>query len=143
MMPGPFSVIQGSKMLSLLYTIYVNEIPIIHKLLENKEMMNIMMDEDPTKTSKIEHEVQQFIDDSNSTITFDDPTDAKEYLNKYFQLLKIFYNASKLQLNDDKTNLMVINSPALEVTAKTIILETEKETVKEKNHLKILGWIQS
>ena len=39
MKTDPCSVIQGCRMSGLLYTLYINEVTIIHKLLENKEFM--------------------------------------------------------------------------------------------------------
>ena len=66
--------------------------------------------------------------------------EAKVYINTYFKLLQGFYNMSKLCLNDDKTNIMVVNNPRLDEVAKNIELETKPKPVKPKESFHILGW---
>ena len=68
----PCSVIQGSKISSMLYTVYTNEIPQLYKLITNDDYYNI------TKTillydyDKITHETLNYIDDSTIMITTTD-----------------------------------------------------------------------
>ena len=138
---GPYSVIQGSKLSSLMFTLYINEIPLIHKLLEDQEIMETVLNENAMKID-VDHEVQNFVDDSNSTMAFSDPENAKPYINTYVKLLEEYYNMSKIAINSDKTNVMVVNHPANESTAKNVTLETSKGPVKPKEQFRILGWIQ-
>ena len=56
-----YSVIQGSKLSSLLYTIYVNELPLLHKLLEDEEVMKELANTEPISTGGKEHEVQHIL----------------------------------------------------------------------------------
>ena len=84
-----------------------------------------------------------YVDDSNSSLTFEDSDDASEYLYEYFKLLKCFYNLQKLKLNSDKTNLMVLNRPKLNHKAEKVQLKTNKETIKPKSQFKILGWVSN
>ena len=88
-----------------------------------------------------EHEVAQFVDDSNSIIIISDRTQIMMYLNKYFQLLKIFYNLNKLKINDDKTNLMLINNPRHEAEVKDTKITTNTDIIKPKEKFTILGWV--
>ena len=48
---------------------------------------------------------------------------------------------SKLQLNSDKTNVMVLNRPNLDKEAAKVKLKTSSETVNPKSQFKVLGWI--
>ena len=67
----PCSCIQGSKLSSLLYTLYTNEIPLLYKLINNKLYKSIT-GQDTIEFKNIEHLTVKFVDDSNNVITFDD-----------------------------------------------------------------------
>ena len=87
------SVFQGSKMSGLLYSIYVNEVTLIHKLLNknfynNQNLYNLTTNDKMTSfKGNIEHLTYNFVDDSTSIISFTNPIDIKTYLTKYFKLL--------------------------------------------------------
>ena len=135
----PCSVIQGSKMSGILYTIYTNEVGKLHHLLEDKEWL-----EEHIKVKKedydVEHKVVNFVDDSNSVISFGDPTQVNHYLDRYFAILKFFYKQNKLLLNPEKTNLMIVARPAMKDEAEDVRIIAEKEEVTPKKVMKILGW---
>ena len=137
----PCSVVQGSKLSAILYILYTNKVPKLHNLLTNKVIMKKLINENPINTEGINHEVVNYIDDSNSSITFDDPKQADDYLLKYFKLIESYYNMSKLEINTDKTNFMVICHPNKEVIANQIKLPTSTEVVIQKPQFKVLGWI--
>ena len=105
-------------------------------------MMQYVFQENAMEMDEIEHEVTQFVDNSNSTITFSNNKDIKRYITKYFFLLKIYYNMSKLKINDDKTNMMMINRPKHNNTVKDIQIKTDTDIIKQKEKFKILGWHQ-
>ena len=44
-----------------------------------------------------------FVDDSTSIISFNKTCSIKKYLERYFDLLQIFYDINKLKINSDKT----------------------------------------
>ena len=102
-------------------------------------MMSMIFQRAPIDTSLIEHNVAQFVDDSNSVISFKDRSQISDYLNTYFHLLKVFYNMSKLQINDSKTNLMTVNNPRHEDQAKNIIVNTRTNIIRPKEKFKVLG----
>ena len=87
---GDYGVVQGSKLSGIMYSLYTNEIPNLHKILSDTTMMAEIFQRQPIETSGIEHNVAQFVDDSNSVIVFKDKTKISEYLNTYFHLLKFF-----------------------------------------------------
>ena len=126
-------------MLGILYSIYTNEVGKLHKLLEDKEWV-----EEHLKVKKeefeVDHTVVNFVDDSNSLMSFQDPSHANLYLDRYFLVLKMFYRQNKLLLNPEKTNIMIVAKPAMKQQAEDIRIVTEKEEVTPKKTIKILGW---
>ena len=134
------SVVQGSKLSSLLYTIYTNEIPLIHELMNNKDWMNNHMKKEITKFTNVSHVTVNYIDDSNNVIGFEDSDEANYYLNEFFQVLKIVYNSNKLQLNSNKTGLLCIARNQKREKKEDIYLYDLPKNIKCKPQLKILGW---
>ena len=65
-------VCQGSKMSGTLYNIYVNEIPEIHKLINDPIFKVITGNNTQYKYKNIQHETHNYIDDSNNIISFKD-----------------------------------------------------------------------
>ena len=63
------------------------------------------------------------------------------YLNQYFLLLKIFYNLNKLKINDDKTNLILLNNPRHDNEVKDTKITTDTDVIKPKEKFTILGWV--
>ena len=118
----------------------MNEVPILQELLRDKEWVEKNLEEDVTKFNKIEHTTKNFIDNSNSIIEFDDPTDANYYLDRYMKVLKIFYNHSKHKINTDKTALLVISKPKHKDIKEEIRIEDEVEEMKPKPQICMLGW---
>ena len=98
-------------MSGLLYTLYVNEVTILHNLLNDKIYKDITNSDNLTLTSNITHDTFNFVDDSTSIISFNETTDIKNYLTHYYKLLHIYYTTNKLQINSDKTQLMLIYKP--------------------------------
>ena len=78
------SVVQGSKLSSILYTIYTNEVPRLHTLLDNEAVMQQVALCNPVDISEVDHTVVNYVDDSNSSIKFNYKEDMKNYLQAYF-----------------------------------------------------------
>ena len=135
---GPYGVIQGSKLSGIFYTLYTNEVPKIHKILFSPTMMREILQREAFNANEFEHEVAQFVDDSNSVIIMSDRRKITQYLNSYFLLLKIYYNLNKLQINDDKTNLMLINNPRHEKEVENTRITTDSYQIKRKEKFTIL-----
>ena len=61
------SVIQGSKMSGILYTIYTNKIPLIHTLMKD-EIFTTLTRKPKIPTKDIEHTTVNFVNDSTNFI---------------------------------------------------------------------------
>ena len=126
-----------------MYTLYTNEIPLLYKLLNNKWYKTIT-GENIITFKNIQHLTVNFVDDSNSVISFNDQNQLKTYLESYYKLLHNFYNINKLKINPDKTNLLLIFKDKYKQSLKNFHFVAEKYKIYSKNTLKILGfYIQS
>ena len=106
----PCSVVQGGKLSGLLYNIYINEVPLLYKLLyDNDTNTNYKK----TNYKDIQHDTIQFVDDSTNIITFKHTNTIKDYVQTYYQLLHDYYNCNKLKINPDKTKYIIITSNKL------------------------------
>merc|ERR1712240_470264 len=81
------SVIQGSKLSGILYTIYTNEIPLLHTLM-HKEIFTKLTGQQSTTSKSIEHNTINFVDNSTNIIRTKNPSEIQEYLNKFYLLLE-------------------------------------------------------
>ena len=104
------SVIQGSKLSGLLYTLYTNEIPLLHTLM-NKEIYTKLTQHERTTTTNTHHTTVNFVDDSINIISTPNTDTIEEYLDKFYKILEAVYNINKLKINKDKTELLLICKP--------------------------------
>ena len=136
----PCSVVQGSKLSSLLYTIYTNEIPLLHNLMKDEEWMNKNLDKNVTTYSTTNHTTVNYIDDSSNIISFEEHTDAIHYLNDFFLTLKAFYNANLLCMNGEKTGLVCIARPQVRLNKDDIYIVEQPKNIVCKPQIRLLGW---
>merc|ERR1712240_619813 len=122
------SIIQGSKLSGILYTIYTNEIPMIHTLMKD-EIFTKITGYPKIDTKEIEHSTINFVDDSTNLIITKDPTKLQTYLNNFYILLKKVYHTNKLIINQEKTKIIVICKNKDRKTIKSIQMYTGKYRV--------------
>ena len=77
-------------MSGVLYNLYTNEVPILHKLLDSPLYEKLTF-EKCVKFKNVYHKTTNFVDDSTSVITFDNVNDITFYLESYFNLLLAYY----------------------------------------------------
>lgn len=133
------SVIQGSKLSGLLYTLYTNEIPLLHTLMNN-DIYTGLTQHTTTTATKIAHSTVNFVNDSTNITSSQQKDDITEYTNKFYTLLEAVYNTNKLKINNDKTKLMVTCKPKHRKDTKTIKITASGHKVKQVNKAKILGY---
>ena len=66
------SCIQGSKLSALLYTLYINEVPLLCNLMNTEIYNKLTNDTTNIIPNTIEHVTIQYVDDSNNIITSND-----------------------------------------------------------------------
>ena len=136
---GNRSVIQGSKIAGLLYTIYTNEIPDIYKLIHNNYYTAITGR--PTiKFANTTHLTVNFVDDSTNVIATKEFDIIKPYLEQYYCLIKKFYDINKLQINTDKNQVCIyFKGKSYIKKIKEFSFTADNYVIKNKNSIKILG----
>ena len=133
------SCIQGSKLSALLYTLYINEVPLLCNLMNTKIYNKLTNDTTDIIPNTIEHVTIQYVDDSNNIITSNDNVGLELYINKYFKLIESFYNLNKLKINPDKSKIMISCKPQLRESVKNIKLTTNDHIIQQVNKVKALG----
>ena len=78
---NPCSVLQGSKLSSLLYTLYCNEIPLLYKLIGSPLSKNFTKVPDNFNTKNIHHKIVQYVDDSTNIFATNDTNQLQSYIN--------------------------------------------------------------
>ena len=85
---GNSSVCQGSKLSSLLYILYTNEIPLLDKL-TNTDIYDRLTDSDSRiDRTNIDQYRIQYVDDSPTMITTNDTNDIKMNVYNFFLILE-------------------------------------------------------
>jgi len=134
------SVVQGSKLSGILYTIYTNEIPILFKIM-NMDIFTTITGQPKMDIKDIKHETTNFVDDSTNIIMTKTIDNIEEYINKFYILLGCIYTINMLSINNDKTELMICCKNRDRKHVKRIKITTSGYTVKQVTKVKILGVI--
>ena len=133
------SVSQGSKLSCILYTIYVNEVPLLHKLMNTIHYSYVTGK--PTKyIHNVGHTSIMYIDDCTNLIYSTHNLNISRYLTDYYTLLYYFYTANMLLINSDKTDLLVTCKSRFMEDANKITMKSNEFTIKQKKVTKILGY---
>ena len=135
----PCSVIQGSKLSALLYTLYINEVTILHKLVHSEIYSKITGSVSNNIINNIDHSIIQYVDDSNNVISSDNIQSIQPYMNTYFKLIEAYYNINKLKINPDKSKLMIVCKAVHRKATKNIVLMTNDHIIEQVQKIKALG----
>ena len=132
------SVIQGGKLSGTLYTLYTNEIPLLHKLMSTQHY-DFITQTPHTTYHNITHTTVNFVDDSTNLISSHNALHLSHYLTDFYTLLHAYYTLNKLKINADKTELLLTCKPHLRSTADTITMHAHNHTIHQRKVTKILG----
>ena len=134
----PCLVVQRSKLSAVLYTIYTNEIPLLHTLISHDIFHSLTNTQ--TKTfNDIKHTTVNYVDDSTSIISSKSIHELQTYLNHFYKLLESYYNINFIKINLDKTKFIITYKPMHRQTTKDIIIQAGEYIIKQSDKLKILG----
>merc|ERR1712120_29974 len=134
----PCSVIQGSKMSALLYTLYINEVTVLHKLM-GVDLYGPITQASPYKSEIMSHNIIQYVDDTNNIIYGNNINEIEKYTNAYFKLIECFYSINKLKLNPDKTRLMVVCRQIKRDEVRNFVLKAGDYIIEQRDKIKVLG----
>ena len=134
----PCSVVQGSKLSAILYTIYTNEIPLLHTLMSHNMYCSLTNTPSP-EINNIKHTTINYVDDSTSIISSNSAHELQIYLNHFYKLLESYYNINFLKINPDKTKFIITCKPSHRHTIKDTIIQAGQHVIEQSDKLKILG----
>merc|ERR1712240_711896 len=135
----PCSVMQGSKLSSLLYSIYKNEIPRLNRLIDNTNYNDITQTNMTNNYTKTRHDTINYVDDSTNITSNTDHDILQDYINDFYRLLEVYYDINKLKINSDKSKILVICKPTLRHMTDKIKLIASGHHILQSNFIKILG----
>merc|ERR1712002_319957 len=134
----PCSVIQGSKLSALLYTIYINEVTVLQRLMVT-DLYGHITNDLSIESERINHDIIQYIDDTNNIIYGNNAVEVEKYSNAYFKLIESFYGINKLKINPDKSRLMVVCRPNRREETKNFVLKAGDYIIEQTEKIKVLG----
>ena len=74
-------------------------------------------------------------------VTFNESEEINHYIDRYFKVLKFYYNEIKLKVNSEKTNILLVLRRNRRQETDDIFLVDGNETLVPKNQIRTLGWI--
>ena len=78
--------------------------------MKNKKWMKENMKQEVTAYTEVDHTTINFVDNSSSIVSLKESDQMNYYLDKYMEILKIYYNKMKFKIYSVKTTLMIICS---------------------------------
>ena len=96
----PCSVVQGSKLSAVLYTIYTNEIPLLHTLM-SQDIYYALTNTPTPVVNDIKHTTINYVDDSTSTISSNSAPELQIYLNHFYKPLEATITLILKKFNPD------------------------------------------
>ena len=133
------SVIQGSKLSSLFYSLFTIDTLRYNVLMEDKKIYKQLTGRNMKKHKIISHKIITYVDDTQHIIAAETNEDLKNYIQDLHELLIAIYKHKSLYINGDKTEFLNFDKPENE-GANFIITDEKKNIIKQNNTIKILGY---
>ena len=98
----PCSVIQGSKLSSLLYTFYINKVTVLQRLINKVLYTKSTGDTNDYNSGSIDHNIVQYVDDTNNIVSSQDSGNIYPFIDMYLKLIENIYEINKLKFNQEQ-----------------------------------------
>ena len=137
---GDKSVVQGSKMASLNYTIYTLDIGKIDELITNPETLkpNSEPEEHIDEADETNHDSVSYVDDLSQLMANKSMLSLQTYIQKAYETSVEYFETNLLAINESKTELLII-PPRSEEDEEAYIMTGKGEVIASQNQIKILG----
>ena len=135
------SVVQGSKLSSLLYTIFKKDTSRYGILMKNKELFQKITGRAPLEDEILSHQIFTYMDDTQHIIAAKTHKDIKNYIHDLHMVLITMYKNNSLSINGDKTEFMnLFTNKDEDADAKFKIPDKKGNIIEQQNTMKILGY---
>ena len=88
---------------------------------------------------EVDHSVYQFVDDSSSSLGFNNKKIMENYLQLYLKIMENFYNINKLKLNPSKTKYLINCNKSARNEVRDFKLTLDNEILYPDGNVRILG----
>ena len=135
----PSSVIQGSQLSALLYTVYMNEVTLLLSVMTNDNYKLITGDDISINNNNINHITINYVNDSTSILSSNNYEYLQIYCEQYYNLLNNYYNINYQKINANKTKFMLVCKPSNRSKIDKIVINCDSCIIEQVNKIKILG----
>ena len=105
---GPKSIIQGSKLTSILYTIYTLDISKINNIMSNRTMHKAVKGIEVTISDNESHEAVAYVDDLTQIVGNKNVMLLQEFIQKNYNTTVSYFKSNLLAINCPKTEIMMV-----------------------------------
>ena len=133
------SVVQGSKLSSLLYSLFTIDTLKYNILMKDKKIFKQLTGREMKNHKIISHKIITYVDDTQHIIAAETNEDLKNYIQDLHELLISIYKHKSLYINGDKTEFLNFNKQE-DDGANFVITDEKKNIIKQNNTIKILGY---
>ena len=134
------SVLQGSKMLSLLYAIFTIETVEVKKIMCDKSLFKMITGQDLQEHNIIDHKTFTYVDDTQHVVSSKNIDQLQNYMQDLHILLINLYKHNSLSINADKTEFMNFVQTHEEAESVLTITDDQGNLIKMKKTINILGY---
>ena len=103
-------MVQGSKTGGFHYTVFNIETVFVPRIMREPEFFREITGNELEVIKDVGHDVSQYVDDSTNSIGTRSLKEMEKYVKQFLNLLKNYYDANKLRINQEKAKLMIMGN---------------------------------
>ena len=134
------SVIQGSKMSSLLYALFTLDTIKYNEIMKDKKLFEKITGKKQREHNIINHKTLTYVDDTQHVISSETIEDLHRYIQDLHELLQSIYKYNSLYINGEKTEFLMFNRNKESEDDPITIHDNKGNIIEEKKTIKILGY---